>query len=392
MEGERNLLLLKQFGLPAIAVPTAAELDHIQAEQLQYLRTIFLWMDNCKESEAAARSFATRIGFKVRLIEWDTDSKKNESLCTLAARCPKNQLQPFLFTKIQQSKAFSPFSSPGREYHHFMDTLSMEQEGGFSKLKSGFPALDRALGTIRGINILGGTPKAGKSCFHIQIATQMAGNKVPVLYYDFENGRQKIYLRILARLSRIPSEVIVSDQRTPEQNATLERAQRQLQELLPWFRVVNDRALTPALMRRHIDFLRHETNSDYICIVIDSLHKLPFQDITNMRSGIDGWLRQFEALRDEYQASFLIISELTRGENGQFDRQPRLGSFKGSGDIAYSADNAMLLLPDWEPFDEGDPATRINNLWLVASREQSPGRIGAYRLDYPYWGFVEQEE
>jgi replicative DNA helicase len=33
---------------------------------------------------------------------------------------------------------------------------------------------------------------------------------------------------------------------------------------------------------------------------------------------------------------------------------------------------------------------RTNSLWLVASREQSPGKIGDYRLDYPYWGFEEK--
>jgi hypothetical protein len=28
-------------------------------------------------------------------------------------------------------------------------------------------------------------------------------------------------------------------------------------------------------------------------------------------------------------------------------------------------------------------------LWLVASRENSPGKIAEYVLDYPFWGFRE---
>ena len=59
------------------------------------------------------------------------------------------------------------------------------------------------LGGIHGINIMGGAPKAGKSAFFIQIASEMAMRKIPTLYYDFENGRQKIYLRILCRLCRL---------------------------------------------------------------------------------------------------------------------------------------------------------------------------------------------
>jgi replicative DNA helicase len=143
-------------------------------------------------------------------------------------------------------------------------------------------------------------------------------------------------------------------------------------------------------MRRHIDFLRHETHSPYTVVVIDSLHKLPFKDISQKRSGIDGWLRQLEAIRDELAVSFLVISELARNSEGQFDRQPHLGSFKGSGDIGYSADNAMVLMPLWDPFDRNMAQDRVNELWLVASREQSPGRVAGYQVDYPYWGFTEQ--
>ena len=143
-------------------------------------------------------------------------------------------------------------------------------------------------------------------------------------------------------------------------------------------------------MRRHIDFLRHETKNHYTLVVIDSLHKLPFKDFSERRTGIDAWLRQLEAIRDELNVSFLVISELSRGKDDKYDLQPHLGSFKGSGDIEYSADNAMVLLPDWDPFDTGPLDQRINSLWLVASREHSPGKVADYRLDYPFWGFEEK--
>jgi hypothetical protein len=32
---------------------------------------------------------------------------------------------------------------------------------------------------------------------------------------------------------------------------------------------------------------------------------------------------------------------------------------------------------------------RESSLWLVASRENNPGKIAVYRLEYPYWGFNE---
>ncbi len=386
-EGEESQLAIKQLGLPVVAVPAATDLEKLDAERFAWLRTIFLWVGNSAESEGAARSFATRLGYKVRLIAWPGTAPKNCTPATLAA-LEGDSFRRTAFSLIRAARSFSPFSSPEREHLRFIETLVQESGRSYQTMSSGFAALDQALGGIHGINIMGGTPKAGKSCFFIQVATEMARRRIPVIYYDFENGRQKIYLRTVCRLARLSVEQVKTTLEGEEQER-LQAAQRELQQMLPWFRVVTERSLSPELMRRHIDFLRHETNSDYTLVVIDSLHKLPFKDFSERRTGIDAWLRQLEAIRDELDVSFLVISELSRGRDGQYDSQPQLGSFKGSGDIEYSADNALVFLPRWDPFDT-DPGQRKNELWLVASREQGPGRIATYRLDYPYWGFVEE--
>jgi replicative DNA helicase len=49
----------------------------------------------------------------------------------------------------------------------------------------------------------------------------------------------------------------------------------------------------------------------------------------------------------------------------------------------------MILLPDWNPVDPISSKERVSSLWLVASRENSPGKIASYRLAFPHWGFVE---
>ena len=160
--------------------------------------------------------------------------------------------------------------------------------------------------------------------------------------------------------------------------------------MLFYWRVINDRKVTPELMRKHIDFIRHETRSDYTVVVIDSLHKLPFNNFSERRTGIDAWLRQLESMRDDLQVSFLVISELSRDQSGSYREEPHLGVFKGSGDIEYSADNAMVLYPDYvgrSQDNRDSPADAV--LWLVASREHSPGRIALYRRNFPYWGFSE---
>jgi len=289
---------------------------------------------------------------------------------------------------VKASKSFSPFSSPGKEHHGFFRLLETEKGKGLVGLSSGLEKLDHALNGVSGINIMGGQPKAGKSCFFMQVSTEMARRKTPIIYYDFENGRQKIYMRTLCRLSRL-SEKELREKDQNEVSEKVKTAHLDFKNMLHYFRVVTDRKLSPEVMMRQIDFLQHETNRERILVVVDSLHKLPFKSLTERRAGIDEWLRHMEAIRDEQNVSFLVISELSRGEGGHYSEKPDLGSFKESGDIEYSADNAMILSPDWDPLASFSSEERKSTLWLVASRENSPGKIAEYVLEYPFWGFRE---
>jgi replicative DNA helicase len=331
--------------------------------------------------------FASRLGFKVRLLRFAAHVGRDYDLATMAQDNPDFRTQ--VLEMIAGARAFSPFLPPKREYAAFLENMDHQTSESYLALKTGFPLFDEGLGGVHGINIIGGAPKAGKSCLSIQLGTMLAENKVPVIYYDFENGRQKIYQRTLSRLCQIEVDALqtVSDEDGKER---LAKAQKTLQDMMEYFRVVNDRAITPEIMRRHVDFIRHETGRQDAVVVIDSLHKLPFKDFSERRTGIDAWLRELEAIRDEHQVAFLVISELSRQEGDRYDGVPHMGWFKGSGDIEYTADNALVFAPDWDPVNS-TMDSRVNSLWLVASREHSPGLLGKYHLDYPYWGFSELE-
>jgi len=391
VEGEQNLLCLRELGFPGIGLPSAADLQSIDIRLFDYIKTVFLVMNHAPESLESARAFAEQVGFKVRLLHWPAGKKRGFNLAQLAAE-DLNNFKEKVTKMVNGSKAFSPFRTPGHEYELFLENIERQHSDSYMALRTGLSGYDAALGGIYGLNIIGGPPKAGKSCLGIQLGTDIARKKMGVLYYDFENGTQKIYQRTLSRLSRNPVAKIVSGDLAPKEKESLQAAQEELQLMLQFFRVVNDRQINPVIMRRHIDFLRHETRRDDTLVVIDSLHKLPFKDFAERRTGINAWLRELESIRDELRVSFLIISELTRQESGRYDGVPHMGLFKDSSDIEYTADNAMVFLPEWDPVEVKAGTERINALWLVASRENSPGLIAKYRLDFPYWGFTEIEE
>lgn len=391
VEGEQNLLCLRELGFPGIAVPGASDLNSIDIRRFDYINTVFLVMNHAPESVEAARTFAEQVGFKVRLLQWPSQKKRGFNLARLAAE-DLTRFKTEVTKMVNGSKAFSPFRSPSHEYELFLGNIERQHSESYKALRTGFPRYDEVVGGIYGLNIIGGPPKTGKSCLSIQLGTQIARKKMGVLYYDFENGTQKIYQRTLSRLSRVAVPKIVAVELESEEKTRLQAAQEELQNMLQFFRVVNDRQINPVIMRRHIDFLRHETRRDDTLVVIDSLHKLPFKDFAERRTGINAWLRELESIRDELQVGFLIISELTRQESGRYDGIPHMGLFKDSSDIEYTADNAMIFLPEWDPVEVKAGSERLNSLWLVASRENSPGLIAKYRLDYPYWGFTETDE
>jgi KaiC/GvpD/RAD55 family RecA-like ATPase len=387
-DDEKSLLCLRELGYPGIAVPTSTDLEAIPPERLAFIRHVLIVTTHVPEAGLAARELATRLGYKARVLTWPVSEKRGYRLWELAAAKGKGFRSAFQ-AMLRKAKSFSPFASPEKEQQTFYQQLERDKGKRLLGFATGLRRMDHALKGIRGINILGGQPKVGKSCFLMQLSTEVAKRKIPVIYYDFENGRQKIYTRTLCRLSRLPEEKLREEELDLETSGRLNRAFDQFREILTYFRVVTDRKLNPELMRRQIDFLQHETRQRAALVVVDSLHKLPFKNLSERRTGIDEWLRHMEAIRDEQDVSFLVVSELSRSEGGKYSRKPDLGAFKESGDIEYSADNAMVFLPDWDPFDSVSTNERRGVLWLVASRESNPGKVAEFVLEYPFWGFRE---
>jgi len=388
--GERNALALAQFGYPVVAVPTNQDDEAVTPERFQFVKRVLVATDNNAEGIDAARRIALRLGYKVRMLRWPLDTKRDLSVADLLKADPE-AFGARLREMIYLSEPLSPLSIARREHAGFEEVLERQRGRALLGLTTCFDKLNTALDGLRGINILGAQPKTGKSTFFMQLATSLSLDQgMPVIYYDFENGRNKIYTRTLCRLSGLSEKRLSSDSPTEGEQELYTDSMERLRRMMRLFKVVSDRKINPDVMRKQIEFLRLDTGKDRMLLVVDSLHKLPFGRLTERRSGIDEWLRNFEQIRDEMDVTFLVVSELSRGMAGGYDEQPDLASFKESGDIEYTADNALIMTTRGSVYDqEGGDAGRTVHLWLVASREMSPGRVAEYEVDFPYWGFKE---
>lgn len=163
-------------------------------------------------------------------------------------------------------------------------------------------------GGLLGLTVVGGEPGVGKSTLAWQIALD-ANRKLPVLYYDMDNGLPTL----IARTVKILGEDLET-LRTATQNIYIRDSARTLNSDLVYLK-------SPAL------------------IIIDIFQDLP-TPMEFERQGLVHWIHRLKAIKNKGYF-ILVVSEVQRAVYGM----AALAGYKGSGDIEYNADLACQMLP-----------------------------------------------
>lgn len=208
-----------------------------------------------------------------------------------------------------------------------------------------FRSLNEFLGPLREFVVFAGPPGAGKSAMVHQICISSAIKDIPVLLVDFEHYWQFLILRLLSGYF----------------NRTIEEVKTSLMSdsvILPpglkAMSVWSSRAVTPQDIRLNLLALGADTRPSILAI--DSLQKLPAVPGSQPREKTDIWLRELEDIKNRFPVTILCVSELSRGEGGRNYSSPAIYAFKESGDIEYTARQALCILPvqDQKPEDAED--------------------------------------
>jgi len=266
-------------------------------------------------------------------------------------------------------------------------------ENGLIGIPTQYPILDRILGGIKGIWVIGGKPKTGKSMFITRLAMNIAEAGNQIIFLDFENGVSKTLLRIFSCLFRVsvremllnPDSFLNKSDFNQTKDRFLGLAQNlfihrpSLRDIDREYKKAHD--LIPILLTQYVSYIRDKLGRNgKILIAVDSLQKLPLWDISNRRSDIDAWLRAFETIKDKLDVSFLIVSELSRGMYEDI----RMDAYKESGDVEYSGD--VLLLLQKVTSETGEEVLELN---CLANRDGEAGIVADYR---PLFEFCDFEE
>lgn len=225
-------------------------------------------------------------------------------------------------------------------------------------LPTGFGRLDRLLNGLQaGLYILAGAPSVGKTTFLVQVADQVAATAaIPVLVITFENPRENLVVKSLARILR-------------RDCLDLERGRVPVKDLhRAWERYeVSARHLHYADGGTHVSipWLEEQTRrlralgSGRCVVLLDYLQKM----LVNVPGGTtkdraDLLAMALRSLSREQGVPVIAVSSQSRQgyQGGPGPRVSTLATLKESGEIEYSADAVLHL----RPCDGNDPRTTQN--------------------------------
>ena len=247
------------------------------------------------------------------------------------------------------------------------------------RIKS-FPRLTSALMGLREIIVLAAKPKIGKTTFVMQIESEIADLGVGVIHYDFENGRYNLMMREACRRFDVDYRTELLGDKWTGLDSMIEKI-----EEIKNLAIITDRGLTIDKIRAHIFDMRKATGNENVLITIDSLQKLPMENLRERRAAVDLWLRNFEELKaEDPYLTILLVSELSR--EGQKPKE--------SGDIEYTG-HFLLRLESNQTEEEVRKVgydDNIRNLWIEYARDVATGDNIKYQADFNRWKFAEMKE
>jgi len=311
--------------------------------------------------------------------------------------------QPYLVRSINNARQATKekTASPGKlllepsvdRFNKILNTTQQAAEKQLKGIRTNYPKFDEFTNGLSGIAVLGGPPKIGKSTFGLIVAANAAESGHPVIYCDFENGTEKLCLKILSRLSGFSIIDIWTKmddlRKLPEYDRIKERCQNIGKNLFIHRPSLKDIKLdngnmfdaSNLLLEKYVKYIREELKIDKkILIIVDSLQKLPLWSMSERRGSIDSWLRSFEGAKNNFGVTFLIISELSRGAY----EYANIAAFKESGDIEYTADLAILMKKS-----KNEKCEFAVELHVVANRDGDNGLIATYEPQYAVSDFEE---
>lgn len=246
---------------------------------------------------------------------------------------------------------------------------------------------------------IAGAPRRGKTTFTLELATRVATlNKIPVLFFTYEQTKKNLTYRLLAKESRLNPDTLQRKKIRSDIvfDAKFMGGWKKMQEYMNYFYIVEaTKEDTVDRIRSYAYNAMQDFNTQDVMVFVDYIQKMPLsRNYNDEKFKIEEISTELKALSIELNNPIMTISSLSK-EGCQIDAtddasRPTMYHCKGSGDLEYDLDCAMIQAKDWgdthELFQQlqhraeelGKDATRIPkvdvvNLYLDKNRDAPEG-------------------
>jgi replicative DNA helicase len=276
----------------------------------------------------------------------------------------------------------------------FLDALAARRADGrdWLGLDSGFRHLNEVLnGLGEGVFVLAGAPSTGKTTLAKQIADSVAATeKVPVLFWSFEQSAEELRIKSLARLSEVDTRAIWKGRTDNDTWAKVEKAADAYRRGPgPWLTIIEaGRTDTVEAIRAAALMAKYKAGDKPVLLVLDYLQIVPGGPDApdTVRERVDYVLSELRRLSRDLKSPVLVVSSENR-EAYKGNKRPTLAALKESGGIEYSADAVLCL---WRDNKESERLTRHYSRKTVRVEvhvlKNRNGELAKVKLDFtPAW-------
>jgi len=284
---------------------------------------------------------------------------------------------------------------------------------GFSM--SPFVSMNMAVSGLRKGFLYGvaGAPRRGKTNFTLDLATYVASNHhVPVLFFTWEQTSLNLSYRLLAKETRINPDTLQRKRirSIPENDVKFARGWVRMEQYMNNLYIIEGtREDTVERIKAYAYNAMQDHKTDDILIVCDYIQKMPLaKNYDSEKFKVEELSTDLKRLSIELNCPVIVISSLNKEgcliEMTENDEQrPELYHCKGSGDIEYDLDVAMIMSKDWGDSRELNtqmshlaeamgkdhihlPKIDIVNVFLDKNRDAPEGRLPCIQ----YFFFIEE--
>lgn len=258
----------------------------------------------------------------------------------------------------------------------FSDTLQRQaSEGILPGLQSGLRFYDRFGGFHPGrIYIIAGRPSSGKTSMLLQVCSHMACLGHRGLFVSLEMMEHDVVLRMVAQMSKVPSDVLGEPWRLFDdasllgayQWASAKIADSGLHVWAP--PTASIEAIRAAALQQHMERPLEWLAVDYLQLVKapEVRGQTREQAIAKISSGL-------RDLSRELKAPVIALAQLNRAVESRDPPEPVMSDLRDSGGIEQDADSIFML--PIKKIEEGDPSVIELEAWVRKDRFHGPRTV-----------------